>query len=671
MTYRPEVDGLRAIAVLSVIVFHAGFDWLSGGFLGVDIFFVISGYLITTIIRSDIENKTFSLEHFYERRARRILPALFFVMAVSLPMAWLSLTPDELKNYSQSLFAVTTFSSNILFWLESGYFDPATELKPLLHTWSLAVEEQYYIIFPLLMLMLGRATKQSIIIVLCFLMLVSLISANHYSFNYLSASFYLLPFRAWELLMGAICALILGKQSYVVAPFRLNDGLGILGITLIISSLFLFSATTPTPSIYTVVPTAGVALVILFTQPNSLCYKILTINPLVVVGLFSYSAYLWHQPIFAFARNFSLTYPTETDMLFLTLLTLLLAFITWKLVETPFRRSLSVNRVRLIAIIAPCAIFFLAMGISGHLFIKDKHHILVGSDTLFLPKAFPGIVAESRHCSFPDLVEDKPCELPGSNLEDTSVIVLGDSLARVLTEAIQERRQMYSTMVDLSASGCPFLLGLSIYAGKNTSADCSLEYQQLRLDYITQHKASKKVVVLAGNWLVAYLEDSFDNHVGGVSLNQNIVATSDILASENDVKENFFASFERSLLSLSEQADQVVIVTPGYSNGWDPVRRAQRIYRQVDDKEMLFDHLKIPLSPIQDRAKELDTLVNKLKMETSNIKVIDTREITCEENKGVCYAGDENGFFFSDDLHHSLYTNRIVAQRIENIINNP
>ena len=153
MKYRAEIDGLRALAVLPVILFHAGFGWFNGGFVGVDVFFVISGYLITTIIISEMAEGKFSIVNFYERRARRILPALFFVMLACIPFAWMWLTPTDLKDFGQSLVAVSTFSSNILFWFESGYFDTAAELKPLLHTWSLAVEEQYYILFPIFLML--------------------------------------------------------------------------------------------------------------------------------------------------------------------------------------------------------------------------------------------------------------------------------------------------------------------------------------------------------------------------------------------------------------------------------------------------------------------------------------------------------------------------------------
>src|SRR6056297_1339994 len=150
MQYRPEIDGLRAVAVVPVILFHAGFALFSGGYVGVDVFFVISGYLITSLILEDLDRGTFSLLHFYERRARRIFPALFLVVAACIPFAWALMLPDQLKDFSQSVAAVILFSSNVLFWQESGYFDGAAELKPLLHTWSLAVEEQFYIVFPFL-----------------------------------------------------------------------------------------------------------------------------------------------------------------------------------------------------------------------------------------------------------------------------------------------------------------------------------------------------------------------------------------------------------------------------------------------------------------------------------------------------------------------------------------
>lgn len=213
MKYRREIDGLRALAVVPVILFHAGFQFFSGGFIGVDIFFVISGYLITTIIIAELDTKSFSIIKFYERRARRILPALFLVLFTCIPFAWLWLFPPDMKKFSQSLIAVSTFSSNIFFGFTGGYFDPAAELNPLLHTWSLAVEEQFYVFFPVFLLLTWGLGKRNILILLSLVFVVSLVLAQIYVFKQPVAAFYLLPSRGWELLVGAFVAFYLARPK--------------------------------------------------------------------------------------------------------------------------------------------------------------------------------------------------------------------------------------------------------------------------------------------------------------------------------------------------------------------------------------------------------------------------------------------------------------------------
>ena len=202
LKYRPEIDGLRALAVAPVILFHAGFEIFRGGFVGVDVFFVISGYLITTIIIEDIENKRFSIIKFYERRARRILPALFFVMLVCIPFAWIWMYSSQMKDFSQSLVAVSLFTSNILFLRESGYFDEAAEIKPLLHTWSLSVEEQYYVIFPVFLVLAWHFGKKRVFWMIVVLAALSLLLSEWNWRNKTSANFYLATTRAWELLVA-------------------------------------------------------------------------------------------------------------------------------------------------------------------------------------------------------------------------------------------------------------------------------------------------------------------------------------------------------------------------------------------------------------------------------------------------------------------------------------
>ena len=312
MEYRREIDGLRALAVLPVILFHAGFQTFSGGFVGVDVFFVISGYLITTVIFAELETGNFSVIKFYERRARRILPALFLMMSVCLPFAWLWLMPHDLKSFSQSLVAVSAFSSNVLFWKTSGYFESAAELKPLLHTWSLAVEEQFYVVFPIFLMLTWRLGKRWILGLLVLVFLVSLQTAQYESITKPSAAFYLLPTRAWELILGAFIALTYSRLSGIGISKSFHEGLSITGVLLILYAIFAFDELTPFPSLYTLVPTTGAALIILFANRATTAGRAIGNKVLVAVGLISYSAYLWHQPLFAFAKHRSLEAPSKT-----------------------------------------------------------------------------------------------------------------------------------------------------------------------------------------------------------------------------------------------------------------------------------------------------------------------------------------------------------------------
>jgi peptidoglycan/LPS O-acetylase OafA/YrhL len=211
MNYRREIDGLRALAVIPVILFHAGFQTFSGGFVGVDVFFVISGYLITSIILTGLEQNNFSIINFYERRARRILPALFFIMLICIPISWFLLLPYHLLEFSRSLIATTFFSSNILFWSESGYFANAAAEKPLLHTWSLAVEEQYYFLFPLFLMIFWKFGKRWILAFLGILFIASLALAEWAAYTKPAAAFYLLPTRGWEFLIGSFTAFYLSS----------------------------------------------------------------------------------------------------------------------------------------------------------------------------------------------------------------------------------------------------------------------------------------------------------------------------------------------------------------------------------------------------------------------------------------------------------------------------
>lgn len=300
MKYRREIDGLRALAVLPVILGHAGVEIFSGGFVGVDIFFVISGYLITTIILDELEKDDFTMVRFYERRARRILPALFVVMLATTIAGHFLLMPDEYKNLGQSLVATSLFSNNILLGITSGYWDLSSEFKPLLHTWSLGVEEQYYILAPILLMLAWKLTKKSIPLLLWMTFVTSFL----YSIWFVNISpdwaFYILPTRAWELAIGGIATIIMRSTPGITKNNLISNALSSLGFAAILLSIFTFNETTPIPSYPLLLPVLGAVLIVIFCQPKTLVHHVLSHRWLVFTGLISYSLYLWHQPVFAF-----------------------------------------------------------------------------------------------------------------------------------------------------------------------------------------------------------------------------------------------------------------------------------------------------------------------------------------------------------------------------------
>lgn len=357
MKYRPEIDGLRSVAVLPVILFHGGLELFSGGFVGVDVFFVISGYLISTIILSEIREDHFSLLRFYVRRARRILPALVLVVLVTIPFAWVWMLPTQFKDFAQSIAAVGLFSSNFLFWIESSYFAPAAEEKPLLHTWSLAVEEQYYIFFPLLLLLLRRVREQALAVVLICLLILSLGASEVMWRTAPDANFYLLPTRAWELLAGSLCAMLVLHRGA-----RANHALSLAGLALIAWAIFAFDAATPFPSLYALVPVAGTCLIILYGARGSAAAWALSLRAPVAIGLISYSAYLWHQPLFALARLQGGHTPPQALMMALALTSLGLAWLSWKFVEQPFRRG-AMGEWRVMGVTAGVTAGFVALAL--------------------------------------------------------------------------------------------------------------------------------------------------------------------------------------------------------------------------------------------------------------------------------------------------------------------
>lgn len=335
ITYRRDIDGLRAVAVMLVILTHSAlFECLGGGFIGVDVFFVISGYLIGAILMKEIDRKHFSIAEFYRRRILRILPGLFLVLAVSMAAACLFLFPVELIDYANSAIAAIVFGSNILFWSQTGYFDAPALSKPLLHTWSLGVEEQYYLLFPLLLIFLWRHARRRIGFWLSVIGLLSFLGSAIAAFVVPDAAFYLLPTRIWELLLGAILA---GRSANWSGPVRNLAACG--GLMAIVAPAFLYSGATVFPGLAALPPCAGTAAIIL-SGPNTFTSRLLSLKPIVFIGLISYSLYLWHWPILVFQQA-AMLLPANAHMKIVTVELLGIIFVlsvaTWRFVELPFR----------------------------------------------------------------------------------------------------------------------------------------------------------------------------------------------------------------------------------------------------------------------------------------------------------------------------------------------
>jgi peptidoglycan/LPS O-acetylase OafA/YrhL len=341
MKYRPELDGLRAIAVIPVILCHAGL--LRGGFIGVDVFFVLSGYLITSIVLSDLKKQSFSLLKFYERRARRILPALLTMIMVCIPLAILLMPTSDLRDFSQSIIATILFASNFFFWYKISFSGQLIPRSPLVHTWSIGAEEQFYLLFPWFLRDLWRYIKPYIFSILAVLTISSLYLSVSLSFEHQMTNYYMLPSRIWQLTAGAMLAYLeikRGRNSDLILKILLP----LLGLILIVISAVTFVEGLPHPGLVTLIPVVGTCLIIWFGGQNDLGSLILRIKPLVWIGMISYSVYLWHQPILVFMRFANNYVLSRTDFLFYLPINFSLAYFSWRYIEQPFRNPNIVSR---------------------------------------------------------------------------------------------------------------------------------------------------------------------------------------------------------------------------------------------------------------------------------------------------------------------------------------
>lgn len=675
--YLPFIDGLRALAVLPVVFFHADFKLFEGGFVGVDVFFVISGFLITRLIIEDIENNKFSLSNFYFRRARRILPILFFIIFISIFFAIALMSSDQLKLYVSQIYSVIFFISNFFFWQNTGYFDPSTEIQPLLHTWSLAVEEQFYIFFPLFLMFVYRFLRKKIFFLIILISLLSLIlsqiggnfklsniSLSYPFFNLPfeffwqagSANFYL-PFgRAWELLIGSLIALSFKKK--IIRKEKYSNFLSFLGFTLILFSIFFYSQIIQYPSIYTLLPCFGTALLIIYTNKKTVLFKILTYKPVVQLGLISYSFYLWHQPIFSFSRIYFGIDLSIFNSLILIVFSLILSIFSWRYIEQPFRQKKKINNK---SFLISLLIFIFVIFVISSL-IKTNRLKSLQPD---LPQNLKETIKMSPFNNCIDIeyahVDDNQnwfCVLGKKSIKkNISFAVIGDSHAQSLFplfHSLANQKEIKGVLTGFS--GCPGLLGVQSIRSDMQIKNCKLLAEKF-YNFVKKNKIQK--IFLVSRW--TYYTD------GEYSGNQfQHVSDNDILFSNKQTsRKSLVNGLENTLKKYQALGTDVIFVHQTPMQIFDPYFIYSNSYDEKNKKINLekIENYSIDLNKSLDLQKFIRLNVENLKKIYSNLISIDLNDFFCEDNK--CLVGNEKASYYADDDHLSIQGAKFLIKKFE------
>lgn len=661
MKYRKDIDGLRAVAVMPVILYHAGIPWFSGGYVGVDVFFVISGFLITTIILEELQSDKFSILSFYERRIRRILPPLFFMLLVCVPFAKFYMSPGSFQEFSESLAAVSVFSSNFYFWLQSGYFDTASEIKPLLHTWSLAVEEQFYVLFPALLLILVGFRQRAYWLVFGIGFVASLMLVTQdWGFDE-SAQFYLLPFRAWELLLGSLCSLfLLGK-----APIsKFSNLISSVGLLLIVGSVFLYDRFTPFPSLYTLAPTVGTALIILSSDHGTITGRILKHPVSVFIGLTSYSAFLWHQPVFVFARLANADEPSAAEFAVLIMIVFLLAYVSLRFVEAPFRNKKYFSRAQIMGAFAACSLIVAATGAYGTMtassdIFSEKTSKLYG---VMRPAKFSGIVDdEGRNCSNREIQD--LCIIKGRS--SSNWVVIGDSHARVLTQALlEELRGIGADLSEMSTTGCPFVPGHKVTIFGVPNKKCTIEFNNERMKYLLDLPPSNIVIQSRLSFYLGL--GPLKNGQGFVGKDYQYLLDIGAGLSDSQRVEEVGDAIIDGYGKLQKAGHTLILVMPVPSHGWHVPNRVDKQVRSgYSTKEIMVINA-LDFDVVLTRSSAARGMLSEVKNVVSDgVILVDPAELFCNSFlKNKCVSSTTTDVLYADGDHLSEFGNKLLASKI-------
>ena len=495
LSYRPDVDGLRAVAVLSVVFCHAGFH-CPGGFIGVDVFFVISGYLIAGLILKELKQGTFTRANFWERRVRRIVPALAVVVIATFVAGWFILMPEDFASFGKSVVGLALLASNVQFWKSIDYFNDAAEEKPLLHTWSLSVEEQFYIFVPVFLLLLAKRSQlHRAFWLLLAAAVVSFGLSVDWTQRHPTSNFYLLPTRAWELFAGALLAF---SPACGIQKKWLNELLALAGMAMILVPCFVYTPKTPFPGLAALPPVLGSALLIWVGSSSagfSWMGRMLASKPVVFVGLISYSLYLWHWPLFSFARYLSVKAPSTQVWWMLIAASVVLAVLSWRFVETPFRqRKVLAARPQLFA--ATAALFVIMLGAGVVMFRANGFDHRVGSLTKNLIETGKFDQSYVRELE-PRHIPDEMVRLGATNGRP-EVLIWGDSHAMAVLPVIDAiAKETGNAVVAATHAATPPVIG---YFSRNQWGlnEESLPFNAAVMEYVKKTKL--RTVILISYW---------------------------------------------------------------------------------------------------------------------------------------------------------------------------
>lgn len=580
--YRADIDGMRALAIIAVVLFHAGLRPFSGGFVGVDIFFVISGFLIGGIVYRDIAREKFSFTTFYTRRAKRILPALIAMTLCVSVVGLAILNGEELRKFAQSSAASLLGISNLWFFKSTTYFSPDAHLDPFLMTWSLGVEEQFYLLFPPLMLLLHRIGFKAAIASIMLLCVLSLIVSVWGTANSPIGAFYLLPSRAWELGLGALVAVFQAQRP--LRPGRLlKEGLGIVGLLLTGAAIFGLSEQTPFPGIAATLPVFG-SLALICAEGSTINRRVLAAPPLVGIGLVSYSWYLWHWPLMAFVRVCSPEDPPVPLLLGVALLALAIGFLSWRFVERPFRQHgvpassapsglLLRYGFALTACLLIPAIFYLGNGLPQRMVAPSRKI----ADVLAKANVGPCLTGYGGT----RLNRSAACATTGPQ---PRVALLGDSHAAALGPTLRKMAQenQYG-FIQFTKASCPPILDVtrSISNHPRHAAEC-LFYNRQAIAAVEQDKEVRTVI------LAAFWSAPFEADLAGAG--DSYIDRGTVDASASGIAA-LRAGLERTVARLVHSGKRVVVLGDVPRFAFDPARQQ---YSQVLPARAMLQRILAP-----------------------------------------------------------------------------